>query len=536
MRSAPDTAMRAACIPSGAVTDVDERRPRDRRSGPVGGVTEGSARRPDGQTSGIATVSVHRAAPRVAGWTALAAGVVALALFRAGTLVDSDVYWQAAGGFNGLEARSPGWHPNSPLWNVVLGGVWRAGGSWGLVVIGAATVVVLGTLLILVARRLGAGPLSCALALLVTVPCMLPVLSARPALPATTLLLGATAAVPVALAYCTGRRTGTWWRTALICLLAAGLGVLGPGVHLSWTFNGPVLALAWMATAVAAPRGTRGEVQPAALAGPGIGGTVVCALAPPAALIAGLNLGPGGTDIWRQTLDVRSASVGLVSEWDPTWTRPGWALITLLALGVAVTSTSLGVRRRDPMLLAWGVTTLALAGGAVTVVRLAPWAAAACLPLLAAGGSALARTHAVPPVLRRPALAAALSAVAVSPVLVVPALARHAAPPDAQTVTLLPAGCRLAGPVGIGNQADLLRPDVVVLLDGRNDFWGRDAYARWDGLANGQAPASDATCAVVPAGSPLTRPGSGWSVVSGGPDGDQVVTRRPGKGRRSIRT
>jgi hypothetical protein len=270
------------------------------------------------------------------------------------------------------------------------------------------------------------------------------------------------------------------------------------------------------------------------LAGRGNGVTVARVLAPPAALVAGLELGPGGTDIWRQTLAVRSASVGLVSEWDPTWTRPGWAAITVLALSVAITSAALGVRRGDSALLAWALVTVALAAGAVTVVRLAPWAAAACLPLLAAGASAFARTHPVPAALRRAAVAGALTAVAVSPVLVVPALARHAAPPDEQTVALLPAGCRLAGPVEIGDQADLLRPDVVVLLDGRNDYWGRAAYAGWDALVDGRASASDATCAVVPAGSPLTRPGSGWTVMQAGRADERVVTRPAGPNSWSV--
>jgi hypothetical protein len=89
-------------------------------------------------------------------------------------------------------------------------------------------------------------------------------------------------------------------------------------------------------------------------------------------------------------------------------------------------------------------------------------------------------------------------------------------------VAQLPAGCRLLNDDMVGDAVVLLRPDVPVSLDGRNDMYGRDTVIQIEHLFENRPGTAEfldrehVTCVLGPSAMPLLRAlrhNSQWTVV-----------------------
>lgn len=85
--------------------------------------------------------------------------------------------------------------------------------------------------------------------------------------------------------------------------------------------------------------------------------------------------------------------------------------------------------------------------------------------------------------------------------------AQHSEPSERAILTGLPPGCHLFSTPDLGGSAVLLRPDALVWIDGRADFFGRDmlllGYDFYSGSAHDVVP-SGATCVLVDTTKDLT--------------------------------
>lgn len=429
----------------------------------------------------------------IAGWIA----VISVAL--AGTVHDTDPYWQIRAGEENLDglplARPDTWswapvdglfYPNSPAWNVVLALAWRALGSWGLFAVTVASIAACLALVCWLALRLGARPVPTVFVVLAITAAALPVFSPRAALAGQTLML-----LAIAL--------GLWWsrraevagplRSGLAALVAAFvLSATGNWVHLSWSTSAGATAAAWVAMWLLVPglgRRTRSTLI--------AGGTVGFA--------AGVIVGPYGTEVFAQSRRVIEACQGLILEWTSPFdagTVLRWGAPAVLAVLLLVASLWTLVRcprqtgRTDRLALLAALTVASapyvVAGLAYIrfiLVALPALAPVAAWMLTRAGDRAHARAGAPPPTVgylrrRLPEWTSdefwrvvAWCVLAVVTPLAIFAGSRHAAPATSAENALLPTGCHSFGTTAEAASIILQRPDVTVWIDGRADYWGR---------------------------------------------------------------
>jgi hypothetical protein len=130
--------------------------------------------------------------------------------------------------------------------------------------------------------------------------------------------------------------------------------------------------------------------------------------------------------------------------------------------------------RRYPLLL----VLAALTAGGVFMIRLLPIAAVVAIPVLATAGDLprigdWLRTRAW---LLRAVLATAIAGMVAVAAIAVTHVGRPAFPLAA--LDELPPGCRLLNDYTSGGPVTLLRPDVPVSVDSRNDLYGEAELAR----------------------------------------------------------
>lgn len=408
------------------------------------------------------------------------------------------------------------WYPNSPLWNVFLALAYRVASLWGFFLLSAATIVLLLMFVVVLGRRLGSRPLPGLLGLLVVLAAAFPMLNARATLAVQVLLL---LAVYLPLRLGAGARVRSSNALPVVLLAVAfGLSVLGNWVHLSFLVLAPALAVVWAVVWLLTP-GLRPVRRAVLIAAGGVG------------WIAGLILSPYGlvTGLDR-TRAVQEACQGLIVEWsspfDANMPRVFLFMSAIAVLVAAGTGWWLSRRwragRPTPGLAALALIGVpaALAGLfaarfiGVALLTLAPVAAAATTKLVD-------RLRARPPawspsVMRtrlreystgrfwRVVLTATL--VVLSPGVVLLA-AQHSEPSERAILTGLPPGCHLFSTPDLGGSAVLLRPDALVWIDGRADFFGRDmlllGYDFYSGSAHDVVP-SGATCVLVDTAKDLT--------------------------------
>jgi MFS family permease len=421
---------------------------------------------------------------------------------------DGDIFWGAKSGLDTIRSGHiprhdsyswsvPGhsWIPSSWGWNVVLGALYDAFGMAGFVVAAVALGVLLGTVVALVGRRIGAKPLPTAMALAVVGAFAL---AGAPRATTLSTIIAPVVLMPMPAALGGSRRQA--WR-AIAALVA--IQIVWINLHTGGLL-GPVIVAAFgigLAARQSPPRRM---------------GTVLRLVGALSALVAACFATPYGWSLIAHAPKVRAASVGLIEEWQhyslgmllsPT------GIAAAAAVGLAVWTT-LRAKQYDRLLVL--LVTVALA---ISAVRFTPLVLVFVLPEL----SLLLGRLAIRDLFMRSAaavvglglLGACIGGLAnfshVEELWGSPKLVRE-----------IPSGCRLFNDDVSGGTVILLRPDVPVWTDGRNDMYGRArATLTLDLLAG--APGAPhwfsrekITCALVPKSRPIARKllgVPGWRLV-----------------------
>lgn len=413
-----------------------------------------------------------------------------IALLRAGSLGETDTFWQIRTGLftiqqRGLPTVDPfswtvhgqPWTLNSWGFNVAIAAAYRLVGLPGVALACASLVAVVGGMVLLLARRLGASPVVASTLLLLTSPLLIGWLSARPQLVDYVAVL----ALVMLLRSLVEGRASAW------SLLAMGvLTIVWVNLH----------AAALLGVAIAGATTVLIFVRPSTR---GHSGWCLAALS---TVMACSLVNPYGVGLLTQTAGVRGASTGIVEEWqhvDPA--NP--TQMTMIVLGLV--ALVVAARRGDAVFAgALGVAVI----GAVTAIRLLPILLLLALPMLAAFASkeaVLGYLHS-----RRIVLApgAAVGVVALL-WLAVPSFGHIGRPDPAiyptNVVQEIPRNCQLFNSYQLGGFVLLERPDVRVSLDSRNDLYGADRVAAAEGVLRGH---SDPAQGLVGAGCVLIHPRS----------------------------
>ncbi|MGE5133334.1 MAG: hypothetical protein ACM32E_10545 [Gemmatimonadota bacterium] len=383
-----------------------------------------------------------------------------VAVLPAGELTESDTFWQIRAGLLILAhralpavdtfswtARGKPWTLNSWGFDAVVGAAYRLAGLPGVAWACVGLTMAAAGLVLLLARRLGASPLAAGVLLLAAAPLLIGWLTARPqladyaAMPALVLLLGrlTRGRAPLRQVAAIGVMSAVWVNLHAGALLAAVI-----------------------PAACAVPLLARRQTRAA-------GGW--CAAAAAAAL-AGSLASPYGLGVFRQAMQVQSASAGLVAEWKQVNLA---SPVQVLTLAAGLLALVLAVRRGDAVLTA--ALAVVVAGG-VLAARFQPFVILFAVPAVAARASCppaavlrYLRSRRV--MLLRCGTAGLVAWAAVA----VPSLT-HIGRPDPAVYPLrvvrdIPAGCRLFNSYLLGGFVILERPDVPVSLDSRNDLYGR---------------------------------------------------------------
>nr|WP_300151868.1 hypothetical protein [Propionicimonas sp.] len=452
--------------------------------------------------------------------------LVSLAAVRAGRMEERDPYWQIRAGLEnlaGMPLARPDtwtwsgvegdWYPNSPLWNILLGLAYRTGGFWGFFLLSAATITLLGVMVYLLGRRLGARPLPGLLGLLLVTAAAYPMLSARATLVVQFLLL-----LAVYLALRIRDLSSALRAPTLVGVVFAAslcLSALGNWIHLSFLLLSPAMAVVWagiwLLTRELAAR-TRWALIIGGVLGWGLG-----MLLSPYGVVTGL----------ARSRAVQEACQGLITEWsspfDPNLSGQlavTFAFMSAVALLLAALTTWWLVRkwRAGESVVELGAVALIGVPAAVAGLMATRFLGVSLLtlaPVAAAGATYAAdrfrrRLRDWP---RRDTIRAKLNDYAqgrfwrivltATIVLLSPGTlllaSQHGVPSEQAVAARLPSGCQLFSRPGIGGAIVLLRPDAPVWMDGRADFFGRDMLLRGYSYFGGtsDAPVPDGTTCVI---------------------------------------
>ncbi|WP_426996548.1 hypothetical protein [Pseudarthrobacter sp. N5] len=414
-------------------------------------------------------------------------------LIRAENLAESDTFWQIRTGlltiargrlptvdpFSWTAGGEP-WTLNSWGFNVAMGAAYQVAGLVGVALVCACLVSVVGGLVLLLARRLGASPKVSAWLLLMAVPLLTGWLSARPQLVDYVAVL-----VLVMLLHRIVEGHPPAWPLLAIGALTILWANLHVGVLLGVAVAGATALL------VLVRRSTRRSTGWCLAA---LFTTAVCSL-----------FNPYGAGVLAQTLQVKSAST-VITEWQAF--NPGDPMqILMFALGLIGLGAS--ARRGDPVFTA---AIAVAAGGSVVAIRILPILVLLALPVLASFAShpVILRYFAS----RRVMLAQGASVVVAIAVGVsvfnLPLMGR----PDPShfpgaAIDAIPWGCKLFNEYQLGGLVILERPDVRVSLDSRNDLYGAERVTQallvLDGHGDLEEGLSGADCVLVPPTSALAR-------------------------------
>jgi hypothetical protein len=225
-------------------------------------------------------------------------------------------------------------------------------------------------------------------------------------------------------------------------------------------------------------------------------------LAAGALALAGSFLNPYGVGILKQAADVQSASSGVMAEWQHL--NPENPM-QLAALAVGLIALTLAVRRRDLVFI--GGLGIA-AAGSVFAIRFLPFLVLLALPVQAASVSrplVLRYLHS-----RRIVFYLGLAA---GTVVALPSLG-HIGRPDSlyysiKLVKDIPPHCRLFNTDLLGGFVILERPDVQVSLDTRNGLYGRQRMFAEELVLEGKGDVASglagAGCVLVPPATGLAK-------------------------------
>ena len=431
-------------------------------------------------------------------------------ILRAGTLAEADTFWQIRTGLLTISHRAiprvdsfswtvPGkpWTLNSWGFNVLIAGAYRLAGLPGVAWACAGLIMVIAGLVLLVARQLGASAFVTGMLLLLASPLFVGWLSARPQLVdyAAVLLLA------ILLRRIAAGRNPVW------PVIAIGVvSVVWVNLHAGELFG--VAMICACAVLLLARRDLRG------------GGWC---LAAGALASAGAFLNPYGVGILKQAVQVRSASSGVIVEWQHL--NPENPL-QVAALAVGLTALTLAIRRRD-LVLTSGLGIAAV--GSVVAIRFLPFLVLLALPVLAASASrprVVKYLHS-----RRIVFYLGLAA---GTVVILPSLGHIGRPDPAyysvKVVADIPQHCRLFNSYMLGGFVILERPDVQVSLDTRNDLYGRQQVVDDEQVIDGKGDVASglagAGCVLVPPATGLAKwlsANHGWRLADSDPTADLFV-------------
>lgn len=417
--------------------------------------------------------------------------MVPLVVLRAGTLAETDTFWQVRTGLLTVERRSiprvdpfswtahgEPWTLNSWGYNVVVGAAYQVADLPGVALVCAGIVMATVAVILVSARRLHSSPLMAASVLLLTSPVLLPWLSARPQL---VDYVAVTALVLLLSRVVTGRRP--WAAVLAVSLLMALWVNLHAAALLGVAITGGTAALL-----LVRPRTRRAGYH--------------CAAATAAAVVGAL-VNPYGFGLLTQTAGVKDASSDVVVEWQHLDPSSPAQMVMLL---VGVIGLVLAVRRRDAVYsAALGVATL----GSLMAIRILPILVVLAVPVVAA---ALTRFTSDGRARRLRAIVVAVSVAVLASLvgLAVPSLG-HLGRPDldlypAAVVKQIPDGCHVFNSYLVGGFVLLERPDVLVSIDSRNDFYGSQQVLASERLIRGEG---DVAAGLAGAGCVLVPPTSG---------------------------
>jgi hypothetical protein len=437
------------------------------------------------------------------------AGIALLQMcIRAEVPLGQDMLWGARFGVDFLDsghltrtdtyswtAHGQQWVPNSWGWNVVLGLVYRSMGVVGFWLLGAALAVLMALVVARAAERLGAHPLA---TLALYVPIGFLGLAAVPrAQTVSTIALLLIPPLVVATVFGDRRESGR----ALAAL--AALQLVWINVH-SAAMIGPVLVVA-TGTALLVARRRTVDVRRAAarLIAAAAATTLACAAT------------PYGFAPVLHADDVRRTSAGLVTEWD----HIGFGSVAqVLGLAAVLTCLALAVRvwrAGRPEIAAGLVLLCAATGGAIRFLPMLGVFAVAEAALVV--GRLDVRDR-----MLRVMVAATTVVLAGFALLDARDLRSLGDTVSPRLVAELPSECRLLNDDLAGDAVTLLRPDILVSLDGRYDMYGREIIVKVENLFNdrpgtGTTLAADhVTCVLGPSAMPLVRrlsASSRWTVL-----------------------
>ena len=294
-------------------------------------------------------------------WVAL----LPIAVLRAGTLAETDTFWQIRTGLFILEqgsiplvdpfswtAQGQPWTLNSWGFNVVVGIAYGLAALPGVALTCAAMVTAAFALTLLLARRLGAAPGITAALVLMTSPLLVGWLSARPQLVDYIAIL----ALALLLHELVSGRASAW--------ILAGIGIL----TVVWVnlHSASLLGVAVTGATTVLVLINRSTRSRSAWCFGALGMTAAGSLA-----------NPYGLGLLSQTAQVQAASAGIVTEWNHI--NPADPL-QLAVLGLGLTALVVAVRRRDTVFTAaLGVALVS----SILAIRLLPILLLLALPVLA---------------------------------------------------------------------------------------------------------------------------------------------------------
>lgn len=404
-----------------------------------------------------------------------AVGAVLGVIRAESSLGDSDVLWGARTGMDILSsghlphhatyswtAAGRSWTPNSWGWDVLLGGVYRLGGMTAIGLLDIAIFLAVASALALHGMRVGAHPGWTAVAFAVVGRFIMADVRARPQAIAYVMIF----VLPLFLSRILfGNRRRAFQAAAAVVVLQ----IVWINLHSS-AILGPVL-----------------------LGGGGVGlllrdGAPVPTLRPRIWRLLGLVSAtsaaclatPYGTSLIANVQQVRSASVGLIAEWEHIGVGDSNQILGLIAIGLAVLCGYFAWRGRRYDTVAY---LLIFAVATASAVRFTPMLFLLAIPEFAL---LLGRVR-----MRETFLLRMVAAGCV--VLAVFAAARLGKFGDLddevgspRLVAAVPHGCRVVNDYTIGGALMLARPDVRVSVDGRNDMYGRKLLLSVEGMLSNE--------------------------------------------------
>ncbi len=463
--------------------------------------------------------------PWLIAWLAL----LPVALVRASLLAESDTFWEIRTGqlisrtgripvadtFSWW-ARGRPWTPNSWAFDLLLAIGYRAGGLPGVALTGGVLVMAAGGAVLLLARRLGATAPAAGSLVVAGAVGSIAWLSVRPQLVDFI-------AVPLLLLVTVGSGPALRARSLLIIAVIEAVWV---NLHVAALLGIAVVLCAGLGAQFSAPL-----ARPAHARRRTLPCAAVTATAPALAALAGALANPAGLAVIQQLRDVSASSAGLITEWQHiSLTSPG----QLGMLGAGVLAAALAARRgRWDLVLVLGL----LAASAACVIRMLPILDVVAVAVLAAAldGPRLRAWAEERRLVLRLGAAAAVAALAVRAAISLPDLGSTVYP--ASSVSALPSGCRLFNAYPLGGIVILMRPDVPVSIDSRNDLYGRQDVLTEQRILTARSGGPESlqrlgvNCVLIPghsglAGQLLRSPA--WRRVTANPAAALFLLRGPG--------